>query len=595
MDPLEQYLAKKAAPTDSDPLAAYLANKSGGQAVDEPPPAFLTPGHRREPSGRQFNNTGPDAAGQLRREAADIPEPSVAEAITAPFHSMANAATAGGYGAALRLGARVVPGLDAGADAADHYRADNPTISQFTDAPAYFAKRTPIGMLSESIGAGLGAVTRSAPKAVSRVLSSRPVAGAVSGGLTAGSGTAAQTMAEGGRPSEALHSGGRAALIGAGLGAGVGTVAGALEKGADIVRNSKGGQARRFVEQHGGTVRPGGVDLPEGYVTQGTTDADIGAQAEASASNGLQMLNKQGKAVKRSIGRNYNVIAHTPEAQQLHDVTDIVARLREASQELDTAPQARAALEDTLKVIHGKQGQGFNPETDNYFLSETDVNKLRRQLGRFGKVGTSTDEALGPIQRAAGGVKGIVDEGPYADTNKRYAETSADTQESRRMLGINERPKTPDESKAAVNTVRHLIERPGQNTITAGGQQGHLAEFNAKHPDIADEFAKPEVLRKRADLSFHVAPQHGGLIQRTAGAIGGPAAVLIAAGLGHGLKGAGLAAAILAAQNAQPIAGRLLYPLAEGVRMGGTPTRLGQAVRPLSLSETRRRRTEQTP
>jgi hypothetical protein len=214
-------------------------------------------------------------------------------------------------------------------------------------------------------------------------------------------------------------------------------------------------------------------------------------------------------------------------------VSDIVQNMQAASEELDASPQSRAALKDAIEAIKKKQGESFNPDTDPYMLSEADVNKLKRGLSRAGNVGTSTDEKYRPAATAAAQARDIVDQGPFAEANAEYAKESKHYQKSRKLLGITERPRTPEETTAAVNKVKNMITRRGQNTVTAGGQQAAAEEFAQRHPDIEREFEKQQIMRAKADLNFNLLPPgHGGLIERGAGAM---------------------------LHNAKPLAGRVLY------------------------------------
>ena len=204
-------------------------------------------------------------------------------------------------------------------------------------------------------------------------------------------------------------------------------------------------------------------------------------------------------------------------------------------------------------------------DTDNYKLSETELNKLRRRLDKVAKTGESTAGDLQPLKDAANMVRQLVDQGPYADVNKQFSDEFTRYQTARSQLGINPKPTKPGEAKGAVSTVKNLIGREGQNTITAGGQRQAFEDFKGNNPDIADEFARPEILRKRADISFHLLPQkHGGLIERTGSGIGGLAtAEGIMHALGHGHFDLGNAAAAgalgLTLQNLPAIQARLLY------------------------------------
>lgn len=577
----------------SDWEVAPAATGSDWAVVDDEeggPESFLHPDKfKPSPQHRKFSNTGPIEQVRQDLDPRQVPEPSIENdigAAAAPLNSIADRATFGGYGAALRgaqklneltgetgptLASRTLEGIE-------NYRGQHPTLSQYTDLPAYFA--APARAVAGGVERLLPQVDNLAARAARATLASGGT-GAVMGGTEAA--LRGEGLGEG--VPDALRSGAAGLITGAAVAAPLSL----SSLAARAVLGSKGGQARQFLEGKGVAVGPGtpGRGGPmDTMVTRGASDADIGHQAEVSAMKGLGMLNEEKKGVLGALGSRYGNIANTPEAAQLQDVSGIVANMKSAAEELDTSPMARAALNDLISSVHAKQGQGFNPDVDSYMLSETDVNKLRRSLDRYAKTGQSTDASLSPLKAAANETRGMVDEGPYAQANADYSKEAKHYQQSRKLLGINERPKTPEETKSAVNTVRHQIERPGQNTITAGGQTDKMRQFAERHPDIADEFARPEILRRRADISFHVLPQkHGGLIDRGGSMLGGAATLeALSHAIGHGhfdLKTAAAMAALgLTGQNMNAINARLLYgpaqealhlerPLFEDVPLGG--------------------------
>lgn len=661
-----------------------------------------------KPSGRQFSNTGPDLTGQLHREAAAVhPGNTTLEAAFSPgaVSSAVDRYTLGGYGAALQAGDMAAsslgfPGNPFGGARNEgiRYRQEHPTLSQYTDIPAY-AITGPLSKFAGMIG-----------NAAERAFRSPILQAAGASGLTSGLLGGSEAINEGASLPEAgehaLESAGAGTAIGGGLGI---TARGAGRLGRFIQNESRGGKARQFLEKHGATVGPTGVKLPGELESMGTTDADIGRQAEASAGKGMEMLRSQKRREvnapytralrdiesvpqsiapeteditlpnvlrsSRSLSRQTSMsapditmesgpptagaagkdprLAHAigianralaetdptirrelideslramdslgvdvfppgvnprpPHGDQMleigfhgkgvaiprgkahsqetgpayarqRDVSDLVANLESAAAEINVAPQVRSQLQETIGRIKAKQGEHFNPEVDPYMLSERDINETRRLLSRFGKVGESVDEKLNPLQQAAARARGMTDEGPYAEANRQYAEGSKKFQESRKLLGITQKPKGPEESTTQVGKVKNLITRRGQNTVTAGGQEGRLREFEKRHPDIAQEFIKPELLRKKADIGFHLLPQrHGGLIERTGNA-GMTAATIegLMSMAGHGhvspTKLALGAAGGLTLQNLPALQARLLYG----------PALSAQAMEPLILGE----------
>ncbi len=147
----------------------------------------------------------------------------------------------------------------------------------------------------------------------------------------------------------------------------------------------------------------------------------------------------------------------------------------------------------------------------------------------------------------------------------RVADAAERAAPDRRNLGLTEKIGT---RKADVNQTRLALQRAGENTNTGGGSTADLAAFREAHPDLALNLDLPELTRAKADLSYRLLPQHGGLFGRVAGAVGAHGAAATAGMMAmHGPKGLLAAAPLLALQNATPIAGRVLTPLAREVLM----------------------------
>lgn len=620
--------------------------------------SFLDKSKFRPSAGhRKFENTGPIEQVKAELDPSQVHTPTAAEAVTVGPLDIADKYTLGGYGGLLRALGRVgVPGMAEGAESIQRYRRESPIVSGVTGAPAYVAEG-PVSAL-------FGGINRGAELAFNNPILRAAATSALGSGVVGG----VQAASEGATPKEAaetaLESAGAGGLVGGGLGVGARAL-GALGR---AVQNSRGGQARQFIEEHGGTVRPGGVDLEGDYVTTGTSDKDIGRQAGVSARKVLRELGREHRGARAAIGAQkaritegeaqaaldaqsvpepilegneteqiprqsmaetmgearpreepisrpptdeeavlgdrklrktvqipvqtmaemtgQPAMAHEAEPPaprsggELHDVSDVVSKMREVADGIGVHDAQRAQLQNEIAAITKRQGADFNPETDNYFLSESDVNELRGKLDRLGKVGESTDAKLRPVQQAAHELRKITEAGPYGDVNRQFAEEYARHGRAREQLGLQPKTTKSRTTKAEVSQVRNLITRNGQNTVTAGGQEPDLEAFRRENPNIAPETFKPELLRKRADISFHLLPQrHGGFIERTGNV--GLAAPFIEAALhaaGHGLgigPTAGSVAAGLALQNLPAIQARLLYG----------PALSAQAAEPLILGE----------
>lgn len=176
-----------------------------------------------------------------------------------------------------------------------------------------------------------GAAGRLAGPLVSRLGAAAPVAtAAIEGGVA--------SKAQGG-------SGVEGALMGGALGS-----LGPLGRAA---MNSRGGQARQFIEQHGGQVgvtSPGKGGPYERMDVSGTTDADIGAQAASSAEKGLGMLNQEKRGVLKALGNKISGIDSSAAGQAQRDVSDIPPRVEAALAEMDISPQTEDSMRRALEI-----------------------------------------------------------------------------------------------------------------------------------------------------------------------------------------------------------------------------------------------------
>lgn len=567
---------------------------AGGEPAEEGgPESFLHPDKfKPSPQHRKFKNTGPieQVRGEFAAQRAPLTT-DVGDLTAGPILSGIDRATLGGLGAVMRFARaaeETAPGqainrvLGAGPaeerfgqrslNAMEDYRSQHPTLSMYTDVPAMLAKSTPLGVVGS-------AMTNAARRLPIGPMQQALWAAAGTGGVQAG----AQAASEGASVPDIARATGEGAAMGALVGGPLAAAGRAIGGVGRAITESRGGRARQFIEDRGGDVGPttpgrsGPFDRME---TLGTSDADIGQQAEVSARKGLGLFNEQQDAVKGILGRRIGAIDASAEGQQLRDISGVVAKMEEASKSFGVTPDARAKLKGELDLIHENMGKGFNPETDSYLVSEADLNRIRRDLDGLARTGLSREAKYHPLREAANELRSMVDEGPYRETNKDYSRESFKEQKSRRLLGLSDRRGTPEESETSVGKVKNLITRRGQNTVTAGGQQDRLRQFEERHPDVAEEFIKPELLRKRADISFHLLPKrYGGLIDRTGSAVGGLALGELAMhAMQHGhlpsAQAIGALALGLGVQNLPAIQARLLYG----------PALAAQAAEPLLLN-----------
>lgn len=412
-----------------------------------------------------------------------------------------------------------------------------------------------------------GATKAVASKAGQLVGKAIPGAGALAGAARGAGGYAltAPAMAAGhadtGDPLEAAIQAGTD-LPGALMSVGTGAVGGAL---ANKIRKSRGYEARQLIEKEGKGAKvsvrnpgSGGV-FDDELAGVDPTDQGIGVAAKRGARGVLKGIKEKHQAeTGQPFKEMKRAVDASPEADVAVDATRIVDFMKKAARDLETDDAVVGKLEKKLAQLNE-----YATEDGVVLLPERQLNGLRRSLMRMAKVG-QTDapgEKEHPLRAAAFLVKEMVDEGPYADLNKFYAEGASKVTKQRKQLGLKAKP--PADEGVDTRKLKLTLEREGQNTKTAGGDSD-IAAFRAENPDLAGQTRLAELARARADLSFRFAPRHGGLIDRTVGAALGPAAALGAAATAGGPAGLGVAAGALGASNASPIAGRLLAPMADG-------------------------------
>lgn len=562
MDPLAQYLEDKghaAAAPAADPLADYLAQK--GQSSAAPAPLHIN----KEKLLANVQRVKRKADEEQAPTAAQTADEAAATGAGGVL-SIADRASFGGLSALLRAAKKVNeltgetgPTLASRSlQSINDYRGNLPTVSQYTDMPAYFM--APTQAVAGGIESALPVATKLGTRAARSVAASGLTGAALAGNEAALRG---EGLEEGGR--HMLEGGAGGALMGSAVAAPVSVASMA----ADALLGSRGAAARRFLESRGVPV-----SLTSSGRSGHITDADIGAasqRADTSVKEGLEQY-RHDVATKPYVAELGKV--SPAEANQLVDVTGIFANMAKAAQHPSTRPEVAAELQRQMDMMTKNYVPGSGP----IMMTQDYLNGLRRSLGEAAKF-DSMEPKLSPIKRAFADAKALVDQGPYAEANRRFTEGTNDAQESLDMLDLR---RTKNRNNPIAGNLRVTSQRRGQNTVTAGADQERLDvdAFRAKHPGLALELDEPQILRHAADLNFKVLPSmHGGLIERSGSAAMGAAALeglyhLAAHGHVSPTQLAASALLGLGARNMTPIAGRALYNPAMGTQ-ALTPQLLG--------------------
>jgi hypothetical protein len=146
----------------------------------------------------------------------------------------------------------------------------------------------------------------------------------------------------------------------------------------------------------------------------------------------------------------------------------------------------------------------------------------------------------------------------------------------RALLGLNDKIGT---RKTDVNQTRLALERQVGESATSGGNPADINAFRAAHPELTRATDLAPLARARADLSFHVKPHVGGLMDRVMGGAALPA-------LAYGMVTHPIATTLgLAAENKTAIEGRLLAGMAPALRSGTPGLTIGRTAGPAGAAQ----------
>lgn len=516
------------APTEGSDWA--VVDEEGGG-----PESFLDPKKfKPSPIHRKFKNTGSMEDIRAGNEAVREGFPTVEESVTAPVYSAIDRASLGGLSAGMNavahsdrpvMAEKVLKGID-------RYRTLHPTIAGSTDLA---------GLFTGAPAAIAEGVEQTIPQVVNPLArAARAVVGAgASSGIMAGS----EATIRGEDLPEVLRETGRGYVGGTAVGAPISALGLLGNAAANTVLGSKGAKAREYLDARGAPL-----------TAPNTSDEAIGAAgARGEAAVKERLAKYKGEVAADPYMEAINAVPREL-ADQPVNMTGVYRDLAQAAND-----PSNLQVADKLQMLVKMLG-------DRPIMTQQEANGLRRSLAGIAGVGDTTAGKLAPLRRAYDQVKAIVDRGPYAEANRRFASGMEDFNNSLDMVGLRS-TNNPDEPIAG--NLRVKLQRAGQNTVTAGGDTEALGleAFKAKHPELANDIDAPQILRRQGDLSFNMTgPSHGGFIERH-GLHMSPMIAAAVAAAGHGLKGAAAIPLALALQNRNAIAGRILYNPAQEARI----------------------------
>lgn len=570
---LTKMAAQASDPADREWAKAKLASVGGG--ATEPPPVAAAQAAQPTVGGEK-----PGFLDSLRG-IGDRFESGVKSLDRGIYRGVAALGDSINNGFAFGLPARIMEATGAYPDRAtlDELHSEHPNLSLLGRAAgqstsAYLGPEAMIGGSAQGLmGAAQGAVPFLANNMAGRILA-QGGAGALAGG-----GSEAARAAVQGQPVLPAAANG---LMFGGLGgmalAGAGEAAGGM---ANAVRNSKGGQSRKLIEDSGGEVGPtsSGKGGPFEAELKGlpANDTGIGRASKSSAERILSGLESEHmtKTVKPAAVEK-EAIANSPAGDTKVDATKLYSDLVRLHKSMRLSPSEKGVVNGVLNDMDNLIERRGSVE-----MTQTELNDWKGMLNGLSDPGNNAPTvAEAKLAGVAHTAKEMVDQGPYRDINAITHEGILKHNRQRSMIDMEDRPHGRENvngvPEAEANKLANALARQDQNTVTAGLRNGdRYKQFAEENPQYARDINLPDILRAKSDLGLHAGNKgHGGLINRLPAASG----AMATAGLAMATHGSAISAlpiaAQFAAQNFPAITGRFAYGPAMGAEAALAPMRL---------------------
>lgn len=338
------------------PLDGFVADDEAAPEDDsDEPPAFLTPGNKRQPA-MPIRNTGPISKVRAELDPRNAEGHGVFDQAAGAVNSAVDKYSMGAFGGLMRLahglnntdvGRRVnsviAPEVNEGggsADAAlssmDEYHSRHPGLNMITDAPAY--------MLNGPVTAVAASVDRLLPQVATHAgrIARGTLSAAGTGAVTAGS----EAALHGEAPEDVAAAVGQGAMGGTLAGAGAGVAGAALGAAGRAVLGSRGGQARTYLNEQHAPVSPPqrSFGQPEPMTYDPATPIATGDLAGMPAGEAIAMLEKQ--------------IPHIPASARPAFLEEIASIKAGASTKPVVDPEVARAQDELKFKLPGSHGLG---------------------------------------------------------------------------------------------------------------------------------------------------------------------------------------------------------------------------------------------
>jgi len=374
-DPNEFLAAPAAAPApaEDDPELSFLKKKPKGGGGSFDPDAFLA-APAGPPAHRQINNTGPDAAGQLRAEAAALPAQMAKNASAAD--AVANGIWRGGtFGFSDELEGAAARAKDMLAGRASSYAQRRDEVRQQDQA---LSEAHPIATGAGQIVGGLATAPLVAVRGAG--VANAALNGAIQGGI-AGAGNSEADLAKG-------DVGGLARDVGvnAGLGAATSAVTSKIVGGApervdkrlvsNISRGEAGGAAKDKLYKN--LVAKAGDefgDLNDVLSRHPGVKETLANSAAANPAKGAKVTNGVIKGLDEELTPIYRAIDKGPAAPTSYDLKYRLLELQDALKQ-----KGRTDLADHVDTFINHIDKHYPNDAD--ILNASMLRELRKGVGQ---------------------------------------------------------------------------------------------------------------------------------------------------------------------------------------------------------------------
>lgn len=196
---------------------------------------------------------------------------------------------------------------------------------------------------------------------------------------------------------------------------------------------------------------------------------------------------------RQNVSEPYRVVKEqidaSPASREMVDASDLVPVVKSAARDLGTDDLAKAKLQGWLSDLESRRDFA----SGKVLINHRELTDFRGKLMRAAKVGQSDvrGKAETSLREAAFAVKELVDQGPYADLNRVFAEGASEVEGKRQAVGLKKKSQRDRAAEVEGLTKRY---RKGVNDETQTGTD--LSDLR-RRLDEAERSAQPAIEEAR--------------------------------------------------------------------------------------------------